>query len=87
MTDSSQVPWVNTIRRESGLVEHICQHGTGHPAYGSVHWLGLHGIEGMGVHGCCGCCRDYKWVIADLRRGVEIANKILKGVTSERDKA
>lgn len=30
--------WV-TIRRETGLVEHLCEHGTGHPNWGSALWL------------------------------------------------
>jgi len=68
-------PWVSTIRRASGLVEHICKCGVGHPAYGSVHWMELHGRKTMGVHGCCGCCQDKDWQIADLKEGVEIANK------------
>jgi hypothetical protein len=71
-------PWVKTIRRPTGLVEHICKHGCGHPAYGSVHWLKIHKKKGLGIHGCDGCCRDSKWILADLKDGVEIANKLLK---------
>jgi len=70
-------PWIKTIRRASGLVEHICKHGVGHPAYGSVHWHKLHGRDGMDVHKCCGCCADKDWQIADLKEGVEIANALL----------
>lgn len=28
-----------TIRRETGLVEHICEHGVGHPNAGSVQYM------------------------------------------------
>ena len=71
-------PWVKTIRRESGLVELVCKCGVGHPAYGSVHWLKLHGKDGYEVHGCCGCCRTPEWQLADAREGVEIANGLVK---------
>ncbi len=27
-----------TIRRETGLVEHVCEHGVGHPNHGSALW-------------------------------------------------
>jgi hypothetical protein len=67
-------PWVETIRRDSGLVEHVCEHGVGHPAYGSVHWMEINGMKGYGVHGCDGCCRAPAWVEADLREGLRIAN-------------
>ena len=71
-------PWAKTIRRETGLIEHICkEHGVGHPAAASVHWMALHG-QNMGVHGCCGCCRDMEWRLADATNGYEIANKLLK---------
>ena len=70
-------PWVATTRRESGLIEHVCKHGVGHPAHGSVHWMSLHGIESMSVHGCDGCCSDPKWIETDLRDGVEICNRRL----------
>lgn len=77
MKTKNKHPWVSTIRRETGLVEHICKHGVGHPAYGSCHWLKLNGIKDMGVHGCDGCCSDANWIIADLKESVEIANSLL----------
>lgn len=51
-----------------GLVEFICEHGVGHPAYGSALWIAeaLHSPDsekvpdardGFLAHGCCGCCR------------------------------
>jgi len=57
-------------RRETGLIEHLCPHGIGHPNPGSARWV----AEGFGmdndhtddeidanesawlVHGCDGCC-------------------------------
>lgn len=71
-------PWVETIRRETGLVEHVCKHGVGHPAHGSVHWMELHGIKDMGIHGCDGCCMEKDWIIADLKASTEIANTHIK---------
>ena len=82
-------PWVKTIRRETGLIEHVCKCGVGHPAAGSVHWMKLNGMKGYGVHGCCGCCRSEKWQLEDLWSGLRIANKLLfqalkKGKKNER---
>jgi len=70
-------PWARTIRRESGLVENICKCGIGHPAAASVHWMKLNGNEVMGVHGCCGCCHDPEWKLADATEGYKIANEII----------
>ena len=69
-------PWTQTIRRESGLVEHICRHGVGHPALGSVHWMELNGVECMGIHGCDGCCHDIEWKLADVIEGLIVACSI-----------
>lgn len=52
-------------RRETGLVEHVCEHGVGHPNHGSALWLAeIHNAgdvageyEGWLVHGCDGCCK------------------------------
>lgn len=58
-----------THRRDDkyNLVECICEHGVGHPAYGSALWIAesLHPddkesqaieLRALLVHGCCGCC-------------------------------
>lgn len=51
-----------TTRRESGLIEHICEHLVGHPNAGSIERmddLGGKGNSGSwGVHGCDGCCHS-----------------------------
>ncbi len=42
--------------RETGLVEDLCEHGTGHP---NAFWLEINDPDGkryLGVHGCDGCC-------------------------------
>lgn len=50
----------STHRRETSLIEHICEHGVGHPNAGSmlrmdeIHGEGSKGT--WGVHGCDGCC-------------------------------
>ncbi len=47
-----------TIRRETGLVEHVCEHGVGHPNHGSIIWMEENmGQDSWGVHGCDGCCK------------------------------
>jgi len=48
---------VRQVRRASGLIEDVCEHGVGHP---NREWLAKHDADGkraMGIHGCCGCCR------------------------------
>jgi hypothetical protein len=70
-------PWKKTIRRENGLIEHICKHGCGHPATGSVGWAALCGVKGAGVHGCDGCCGDMAWRLADLEEGLKKAHELL----------
>ena len=79
-----KTPWANTIRRESGLVEHICEHGCGHPAVASVHWMEIQGHTHMSVHGCDGCCRTPEWQLADALEGMRIANKLLLAARRQR---
>ncbi len=44
-------------KRASGLVEHICEHGVGHPDAASVEEMERRtGQASWGVHGCDGCC-------------------------------
>ena len=38
-------PWKKTIRRENGLIEHICKHGCGHPAAGHMHEVHFWEVE------------------------------------------
>ena len=85
-TEKPGVPWVQTIRRSSGLIEHICKHGVGHPAAASVHFLELNGIECMGIHGCDSCCHDLNWKLADATEGYKIANQLLFNLIKEKKK-
>jgi hypothetical protein len=72
---------MNSIRRETGLIELTCVHGIGHPAYASADWMDKTGPEESAgtwlVHGCDGCCSSPEWQIHDLSRGVEIANDMI----------
>lgn len=50
-------------RRETGLIEHGCEHGVGHPNVASTYRmdyldtiLGFDSKGTWGVHGCDGCC-------------------------------
>ena len=54
-TDDLTIPVDHQILiRGDGRIEHICEHGVGHPI-GHVHkW-----VKWMGVHGCCGCCSQW----------------------------
>lgn len=77
-----KVPWMRTIRRETGIVEHICKCGVGHPAFASVDFfnkaLGLAPDDmSLSVHGCCGCCSKPEWQLADARLGSCLANTII----------
>ena len=80
-----RTPWVSTVRRYTGLIEHICDHGVGHPAVASADYLAietqesrddLYGNSWM-VHGCDGCCGTNAWKQADLINGLQKANEIL----------
>lgn len=75
----------DTIRRETGLVEHFDQHGCGHPCYASADWLALMEADaGQGsrvanreaylVHGCTGACRDKDWQIESLTNSIHMAH-------------
>ena len=47
------------IRRETGLMEFLCEHGVGHPAKSSAHFMDVIHETEPGVwstHGCDGCC-------------------------------
>lgn len=53
--DSSE--WTKCIR-ETGLIEHVCPHGVGHPDFRSIKEMEQRHPTGYwGVHGCDGCCR------------------------------
>lgn len=70
-----------TIRREIGLIENICEHGVGHPAFGSADFL-YHCTEmfeenPFGIHGCDGCCSNKDWQIEDARNGCIQGNEII----------
>lgn len=47
------------LRRSTGLVEYVCEHGCGHPDYASAKELAVKyksSISTWLTHGCCGCC-------------------------------
>lgn len=79
--------FVKTIRRETGLIEHICKHGIGHPAYASADWIARTSCtedsefsevrDAWMIHGCDGCCNSAEWQLESLRNSVEIANQII----------
>jgi len=76
------LPWRSTSRRETGLLEHHCEHGVGHPVEGSADWMALssgapRGDNPFMVHGCDGCCGSTEWQLASLRQSVTIANEII----------
>src|SRR5882762_3100816 len=51
-------------RQDRGIVERICQHGTGHPDPSQFeHWRAI-GQDWQSIHGCDGCCSD--WLITDV---------------------
>lgn len=51
-------PWTHTLTRVSGVVEHVCVHGVGHPDPASADELA---DETWMVHGCDGCCQTADW--------------------------
>ena len=48
------------VRRSSGLLEAVCEHGTGHPILELVAFMEQFGAVGArgtwAIHGCDGCC-------------------------------
>lgn len=47
------------IKRQSGLIEWICEHGIGHPDIESAQRIAEkynHDLETWLIHGCDGCC-------------------------------
>lgn len=76
---------IKTIRRETGLIEGICEHNIGHPLYASADWMARSDPEAdlaterdaWLVHGCCGCCAAAEWQISTLMPSVEMANGII----------
>jgi hypothetical protein len=78
--------WVKTIRRETGLIEHVCEHGIGHPAWASTDWMAHRFMEegvshedcaaSWGIHGCDGCCSDPVWQIESLKDSVKIMHRL-----------
>ena len=51
--------------RGNGIIERICEHGTGHPVGSVSPWK-----DWMDVHGCDGCCTDYTRM--EMRDGVVV---------------
>lgn len=53
--------WKKTQRRETSLIEHVCEHGVGHPNFYSVVRLSGYSTDpedwGYAIHGCDGCCQ------------------------------
>ena len=56
------VNWPMKIRldRVDKLTERVCFHGVGHPDPDSLSFLEKKLGDHVGVHGCCGCCREEK---------------------------
>lgn len=55
---TGEMIWTRNVR-ESGLLEHMCEHGVGHPDYTSAMRIAEHYKHPVNVwlaHGCDGCC-------------------------------
>lgn len=48
------------LTREDGRVERVCKHGVGHPIRHRTEASGTRWEQWMGVHGCDGCCSQWK---------------------------
>lgn len=61
-SDHHMVNWPMKMRmdRMDKLTERVCFHGLGHPDPDSLSFLEKKFDESVGVHGCCGCCREGK---------------------------
>lgn len=80
-----------TSRRETGLVEHLCAHGVGHPNHGSLLWLAEQragtaftaddlSCDVYLAHGCDGCCSR-----EDFPGTLELALRHAHGIIRERN--
>ncbi len=54
-------------RGDLGILERICEHGVGHPDPDQFYWLSINGQMGRAIHGCDGCCGEWRQKI----RGIE----------------
>lgn len=60
-SDHHMVDWPMLMREDKMyLIERMCKHGVGHSDPDSVKAFEAHGIGGMGIHGCDGCCASPK---------------------------
>lgn len=50
------VSWPLNWRADTGQMERICTHGTGHPDPDDLAYQRTQGRDWMAIHGCCGCC-------------------------------
>lgn len=56
-SDHHMRDWPVVVRSDKhGLIERVCEHGTGHPDPDSVSYFAHQQMRWMDVHGCCGCC-------------------------------
>lgn len=59
-SDHHMKDWPTHWRQDRGLMERLCEHGTGHPDPDDLAFkesIGMN-IEVEGIHGCCGCCGE-----------------------------
>ena len=53
--------WPMNVRLDNhGLIERTCSHGVGHPDPDSVAYFVGIGIDYMSIHGCDGCCINFR---------------------------
>jgi hypothetical protein len=57
LSDHSMRGFPQHFRMDNGLMERVCPHGIGHPDPDALPFYNERGIQGMGIHGCDGCCR------------------------------
>ncbi len=58
-------------RRETGLMEAVCEHGVGHPCKQSAKYMDRkygHKSGTWSTHGCDGCCLDPSMPDVDFRQ-------------------
>lgn len=52
--------WPLNWRSDKQVMERICEHGVGHPDPDCAAYLMRTGRGGLTVHGCDGCCNEFK---------------------------
>jgi hypothetical protein len=65
-SDHHMRSWTMHWRDDLGVMERLCpEHGVGHPDPDSAEFNRSADRDYLNVHGCCGCCKQYRVIDID----------------------